>query len=258
MSICQDQQLQGNCANVNDYAERLTNAVRKLDHPNRRPSDAATLIVIDHSAGKPLVLMGKRHERHAFLPGKFVFPGGRVDVGDSRLAVSERLNPAVEKKLLVDMKGAPSVGRAKAMALAAIRETYEETGLLIGSSSTATIASRSPAWRPFAEQNIVPALSSLSFFCRAITPPRRPRRYDTRFFCISSDHIAHRTKPTNSELIDLHWLTFKQALDLDLPIITRVVLEELQEKLENGAFPQPDTPVPYYYMRNGIFHRELV
>ena len=79
-----------------------------------------------------------------------------------------------------------------------------------------------------------------------------------RFFCISSDHIARRTTPADSELLDLRWLTFKQTLDLDLPIITRVVLEELQETLECGPFAQLAAPVPYYYMRNGVFRRVLL
>lgn len=243
---------------MNDYAKRLTEVVRNQGHPNCRPRDAATLIIVDRSGRDPLVLMGKRHERHAFLPGKFVFPGGRVDAGDSRLAVPDCLDSKVEKKLLADMKGSPSTGRARAMALAAIRETYEETGLLIGTHSNNTVKSRSPAWRAFAEHNVVPALSSLGFICRAITPPRRPRRYDTRFFCISADHIAQRAKPVDVELLDLHWLTFEKALGLDLPAITRIVLEELQEKLDAGRFPKAGDRVPYYYMRNGVFRRELL
>lgn len=243
---------------MSDYAKRLTEVVRNQGHPNCRPRDAATLIIVDQTAREPLILMGKRHERHAFLPGKFVFPGGRVDAGDSKLAVPDRLDPKVEKKLLADMKGNPSAARARAMALAAIRETYEETGLLIGAQTNSTMKSRSPAWRAFAEHNVVPALSSLDFICRAITPPRRPRRYDTRFFCISSEHIAQRENPVDFELLDLHWLTFAKALDLDLPIITRVVLEELQQNLDTGRYPQAGDRVPFYYMRNGVFRRELL
>jgi 8-oxo-dGTP pyrophosphatase MutT (NUDIX family) len=202
--------------------------------------------------------MGKRHERHAFLPGKFVFPGGRVDAGDTRIAVTDALDPAVERRLLKDMKGRPSTRRARAMALAAIRETYEETGLLIGAHAPGAFASRSRAWQPFAEHGVSPVLAPVGFFCRAVTPPRRPRRYDTRFFCVSADHIAKRTEPADCELLDLHWLTFDKALNLDLPIITRVVLEELREKLQQNRFPALDDPVPYYYMRNGVFRRKML
>lgn len=244
---------------MNDYAERLTNVARRMDYPNRRPRDAATLIVVDSNRTEPAVLMGKRHERHAFLPGKFVFPGGRVDPGDSRIAVPDRLERDVERKLLIDMKGKPSPRRAQALALAAIRETWEETGLLIGSRrETTPLSSRSRAWRPFIAQGLTPALSAVSFVCRAITPPRRPRRYDTRFFCVSAEHVAHSGKPAHTELLDLHWLPIGRALELDLPIITRVVLEELSDRLDSGGPPYPCDPIPYYYMRNGSFRRELL
>ena len=48
-------------------------------HPNITPKDASTLILLDRSGSEPKVLMGKRHDRHVFMPGAYVFPGGRVD-----------------------------------------------------------------------------------------------------------------------------------------------------------------------------------
>jgi len=243
---------------VNDYAARLTSAIRKQEHANLRPRDAATLIIIDFTKDEPVLLMGRRHERHAFLPGKFVFPGGRVDLCDSRIAVADTLDAKVERKLLSKMKGRPASRRAQALALAAIRETWEETGLLLGKPTAQGFKSSSPAWSDFAKQGMSPAISALSFVFRAITPPRRPRRYDTRFFCISAEHIVHRADPDNDELLDLHWLPFGKALELDLPIITKVVLEELREKLHGGKLPSPEQGVPYYYMRNGVFRREML
>lgn len=239
-------------------AERLTNVVRRQDYPNCRPRDAATLIIVDMREDAPKILMGRRHEGHVFMPGKFVFPGGRIDRSDSAVAVPDNLDPAVEAKLLADMKGAPSARRAQALGLAAIRETYEETGLLIGKPAGNPMTSRSPAWRPFVERGLTPALADLSLFCRAITPPRRPRRYDTRFFVVSSDLVAGRLTDGDGELLDLHWMTFRKAFELDLPPITKVVLEELQGKLDRGALPAPDEDVPYYFMRNGVFHREVL
>ncbi|HUF44051.1 MAG TPA: NUDIX hydrolase, partial [Aestuariivirgaceae bacterium] len=47
--------------------------------PAIRPRDAATLIILRRDGAKTRVLMGKRHSDHAFMPGKYVFPGGRVD-----------------------------------------------------------------------------------------------------------------------------------------------------------------------------------
>ena len=65
---------------VTDRAERLTRTIRDQSSPNLRPRDSATLILIDRSNAVPKVLLGRRHERHRFLPGKFVFPGGRVEI----------------------------------------------------------------------------------------------------------------------------------------------------------------------------------
>src|SRR5690606_12277282 len=135
----------------------------------------------------------------------------------SRITAPDSLDPKVEEKLLASMKGSATPRRAQALALAAIRETYEETGILIGTDAAGPLASRSPSWRPFVERGLAPALSALNFICRAITPPRRPRRYDTRFFCISADHIAETTRSTDGELLDLHWLTFEATGKLDLP-----------------------------------------
>ncbi len=57
-------------------------------HPYFRPKDAATLILVDRSAATPKVLVGKRHDKVVFMPGKFVFPGGRVDKADNRVPVA--------------------------------------------------------------------------------------------------------------------------------------------------------------------------
>ena len=96
-----------------------------------RPRDAATLIIIDNSGDAPRVLMGKRHPGHKFMPGKYVFPGGRVEPEDRRMATAGALDPHVEAKLNVRVPR-PSPAFARAIALAAIRETFEETGVVIG------------------------------------------------------------------------------------------------------------------------------
>ena len=97
-----------------------------------RPRDAATLILVERSErGGARVLMGKRHAGHRFMPGKFVFPGGRVEPEDRRMCVAGALDPIVEEKLNTRVRR-PSPGFARALALAAIRETFEETGLAVG------------------------------------------------------------------------------------------------------------------------------
>ena len=91
-----------------------------------RPRDAATLILVRRDGTEPKILMGKRSAGHAFMPNKFVFPGGKVDAADSRLRPPGDLHPQVLARL---MKGC-SQSRARGLAMAAIRETYEETGLI--------------------------------------------------------------------------------------------------------------------------------
>jgi 8-oxo-dGTP pyrophosphatase MutT (NUDIX family) len=156
------------------------------------------------------------------------------------------------------MKGNRSPGRARALALAAVRETFEEAGLLIGSPAQAGPPPRAHAWQQFFSHGYRPALAQLTFFARAVTPPGRPRRYDTRFFCVAAEAIVHRVAAADGELSDLEWHSIEQARALELPNITRVVLEDLSERIAAGALQKCDVPVPFYHRRNGTFHRDLI
>lgn len=98
----------------------------------------------------------------------------------------------------------------------------------------------------------------MTFFLRAITPPGRSRRFDTRFFCTTSQAIAHQAPNENDELLNLHWLTFGQALKMELPTITRYVLEALEEKLRLNRFPAPGDEIAYFYQRNRKFIRQTL
>src|SRR5262245_23134114 len=96
----------------------------------QRPRDAATMIGIRHDDNEPRVLLGQRHAAHTFMPDKFVFPGGRLDAGDCRVSARHDLHPDVLAKLLIRMRSRASPSRARGLAIAAVRETFEETGLL--------------------------------------------------------------------------------------------------------------------------------
>src|ERR1700752_4707534 len=127
------------------------NEDKEADHfPYRRPVDAATLILVDRTSATPKVLVGKRHDKVVFQPGKIVFPGGRVDKADGRVPVAAPIPPALEANLL---KGRPHTPppRARALTVAAIRETCEETGLCLGRKAAATAPPLSGPWQPFAE-----------------------------------------------------------------------------------------------------------
>lgn len=222
-----------------------------------RPRDAATLILLDRHGDQTFVLMGRRHASHAFMPGKFVFPGGRTDPGDSRVPVAEQLHPAEEAKL-VGTGNRASAARARAIALSAIRETYEEAGLLIGRKGA--FATAKPEWQEFVRHGVCPSLEILRFVARAITPPGRVRRFDTRFLAAWKNDVAVALPgggPTN-ELEELVWLPLAEARQADIPTITRTILEELERRLVEDPQLQPGGPVPFYRMQRNRFRRELI
>ena len=200
-----------------------------------RPSDAATLIIVRRDGATPQVLMGKRAASHKFMPNKFVFPGGKVDRADGRIKPPHDLHPQVMRRL----RRGCSESRARALALAAIRETYEETGLVIGEPDTPTLQSRSGQWADFLQHGSNPRLDVLHLVARAITPPYRNRRFDARFFMVDAEHIQGEVheRPTGSgELLDLHWIDLVQAQAMEqLPHITRTVLLALQQRLHAGV-----------------------
>src|SRR5205807_6364422 len=113
------------------FVKRMNEVERDLTSPYVRPKDAATLILVDRDGRMPKVLLGKRHTRHKFMPGKFVFPGGRVDPADRHMPVARSLDPGAQANLMKRVAH-PSPAGARALALAAIRETFEETGLVVG------------------------------------------------------------------------------------------------------------------------------
>jgi 8-oxo-dGTP pyrophosphatase MutT (NUDIX family) len=229
--------------------------------PNQQPlvpRDAATLVILDRSGAEPKILMGKRRADLAFMAGKYVFPGGRVDPADKTIRTAADLRAGETAKLLAQMRGKPSLLRARALAAAAVREAFEEAGLVIGAQASADVAAAPPSWQPFLTRGFVPTLAPLTFFARAITPPGRPRRFDTRFFCMDATAIAERVGHNDGELSGLDWLTLDDARGLDLPNITRLVIEDLQAQLTDGSLDAGRNPVPFYYARGGSFRRDLL
>lgn len=241
--------------------------IRTKGFPGIRPRDAATLIIVDRAAGVPRVLMGKRRIDMKFMPGKYVFPGGRMDAFDKVMPAARELAPLETTKLLHDMKGRPSTARARGLALAAVRETFEEAGIIIGHAGEPAPSARVPRpdgdaaermWTAFLGHGFGPSLSDLTLFARAITPPGRPRRFDTRFFCVEAAAISKATDHNDGELSGLEWISLESARDLDLPPITRVILEDLADRLKRTTLSDATMPIPYYYNRHGTFRRDLV
>jgi len=242
---------------VNDHAVMLTQAERVRTQVNLRPKDAATMLILDRTATKPQVLMGKRHPGHKFMPGKYVFPGGRIDASDRLMPATGALEQICETRLIARTVR-PSISRARALALAAIRETFEETGMLFGTTDYGA-PEKAPAgsWSEFAGHGVFPDLGAVTFVARAITPPRRPKRFDTRFFTVDAQAVALRIDNVvgpDSELIDLVWVDFDEAKQLDLPTITKVIIQEVEARIAGGFAPY--LPVPFFWEKHGSFVRE--
>lgn len=227
-----------------ERARLLTMETARGKFPNLRPRDAATLILLDESGPTPKVLMGQRHMGHKFMPGKYVFPGGRVEPQDYLAPPAYPVAPLVQARLGRVLRGAPHPRRAQALVNAALRETCEETGLVISAASAQGVNQETPP--------------PLAFIARAITPAGRPRRFDTRFFVLPSFAIAESLAIVDGEFSAIRWMTLSQAHGADLPLITRVILAELEERLRAGAIIDAERPVPFYFRRGACFHRVLL
>ena len=215
-----------------------TGDVRVAEAGVLRPRHAATLIIVRTDAAKPRLLMGRRAGGHAFMPDKWVFPGGRVDRGDYRAPSATELSPDVTARLTREPRHPSPAALARALGLAAIRETFEETGLLLAKPAPSRPAAG--AWRPFLAQGALPDLAPLAFVARAITPPYRTRRFDARFFMASAEALLSLDRqPDCGELDDIAWVDFDEAVALDLPNITRFVVNEIGQRLKDAGRPAP-------------------
>jgi 8-oxo-dGTP pyrophosphatase MutT (NUDIX family) len=211
-----------------------------------RPKDAATLLLIRRDGGSPRVLMGRRARGHVFMAQKWVFPGGRIHPSDFRVPVASELASSAATPLC---RTAPPP-RARALAAAAVRELFEETGLVLGQPGKA--ATRSPEWRDFLGLGYLPHLAPLQFVGRAITPPVRPRRFDARFFMADAGELVSLDPTSGSgELDEIAWFSWDEAEKLDLPSITRAILADVAARLND-----PARPIPYHRFDAGK-HRLL-
>lgn len=203
--------------------------------------NAATVIVLRDRSGDPAILMGQRGATAAFMPNKFVFPGGAVDAADRDVPLASPL-PAVCRDRLAQ-EAEP--GLQTALAAAAIRELWEETGLVLGQPGD--WPGQIPGdWKEYAATGHVPAADALQFVFRALTPPGRPRRFDARFFLVDAacirgdlDDFSH----ASDELSHLQWIPLSEARNFDLPFITEVVLAEVSGRIHD---PEPPESVPYF------------
>lgn len=199
-----------------------------------RPKNAATMILVRRDGAEPCVLMGRRNNRHTFMPGMWVFPGGRVDRGDYRVKAASELRPEVQT--VFDAHLRPGLGRA--LALAAVRETFEEAGLLM--ARPAPPRPGAGPWREFLAQGALADLSALDIVARAVTPPSIGKRFDTWFLMAEADRLVSlERQPDCGELDELAWVGFGDTQEMKLPNVTRFVLGEAARRLEDPGRTRP-------------------
>ncbi|MEL6477211.1 MAG: NUDIX hydrolase [Pseudomonadota bacterium] len=223
------------------------------DKPKDALRDAATVILLRRDGPEPRLLMGQRGRSAAFMPSKFVFPGGAVDASDSALPDL----PALPGALAAPLSTRSDPGLALPLALAAIRELWEEAGLALAHPGPER-GDVPDGWAGFYGSGHRPAIDRLSMVFRAITPPGRPRRFDARFLMAEAGDLA--TDPDDfsraeDELSHLSWLTLAEARRLDLPFITEVVLAEIEARLEPGGHTRP---VPFFHHETGKSYLDVV
>lgn len=193
-----------------------------------RPRNAASLVLHRQRDGVTQVLLGKRASRHRFMPDLYVFPGGSVDASDLTRPALRDLRPEVAAKL--EARFAPRLARG--LAVAAVRETHEETGLVLGELDSG---------------ELLPALDGLDYVARAITPADSPIRFHARFFLADGDSPTGEARDSH-ELHDLQWFPIDEALKLPIIDVTEFVLEQTRDQLA-GA---PRRGVPLLRYRRGV------
>ena len=217
-----------------------------------RVRDAATVILVrDPDGPEPRVLMGQRGKHAAFMPNKYVFPGGAVDAVDAEVPVVA----AEVEPLSARLSEAAPAGIGPAVLACAVRELWEETGQILGVKGVWPGAV--PAgWTSFAATGHLPSAEAMAFVFRAKTPMGRPRRFDARFLLVDAARLA--TDPddfsrASDELTHLHWVRIAEARDYELPYITQVVLAEIAGRLPDLTAP---ALVPYFRNEDEALHFE--
>lgn len=215
-----------------------------------RLRDAATIILVRDAGGDPRVLMGMRGATAAFMPEKFVFPGGARDPADAGVPFARPLPADTARRLAAPEDPAAAAG----LAAAAIRELWEEAGLILGRPGP--WADAPPDWQGFAATGHLPDAGALTYVFRAVTPAGRPRRFDARFFLADAADLAGDPDDFGracDELSDLQWIPIRAARSFNLPFITEVVLAEVARILAEG----PQDSVPFFDNRapRSVFRR---
>ncbi len=196
-----------------------------------RPRDAASLILLRGDGDGIEVLVGRRPLSARFMPGVYVFPGGAIDPPD-------RIPWSIES-------GARELPpRLVGAARAAIRETWEEVGVMVARPAEAP--TNQPAKLAiecaYRERGLVAAMDRLIYVGRAITPSHSFRRFNTRFFLGDGGDVFGEPA-ASTELEDAGWRRIEQVLIDGFRDVTRFMLARAVALREGTAAPEP----PLFY-----------
>ena len=207
---------------------------------------AATLALLRAGANGPEVLMVQRHAQAQFLGGAYVFPGGALDPADRHPAMLARVTGLRAHE--ADARLGLASG-ALAYWVAALRESFEESGILLAvdergapvdAERLAALSSQRAALSagaiPFADllaaHGLLLPAGALAYFDHWITPPKRPRRFDTRFF-VAIAPAGQSGRHDERETVQSAWLTPAEAIaraarrEIEIAYATRCILEHL-------------------------------
>jgi 8-oxo-dGTP pyrophosphatase MutT (NUDIX family) len=213
----------------------VSDAYSKTQHDTPvQPRDAASLVIVRDGARGPEILMGRRPLGARFMPGVYVFPGGAVDAGDYAFDAG----CALPRDVLARLTRKASEDLARALAWTALRETWEETGLLLGAAGTTKNSGDCPALQAYAGAGLKPNLAALDYLIRAVTPPYIPIRFNTRFF-IADGRAATGPLRQGTELEDIAWRSIDESLRLKVVNVTEIVLEHARRYWTAKPGPDP-------------------
>ncbi|HIP03438.1 MAG TPA: hypothetical protein EYN43_00070 [Gammaproteobacteria bacterium] len=210
--------------------------LRAASEPVVRPRDASSLIITRRERQKIFVLMGRRSPTARFMPGVFVFPGGAVSSGDGRVLPAAELDPTYAPLMGIGR----SHSRARALAMAAVRETWEETGLLVAVPGRFN-GSRTASWQAIRSLNQVPDLRHLRYVGRAITPSFSKIRFHARFFTVDASHLSGELRG-DGELVEVGWWNVADLNDLPMRGVTRFMLDRAVA-LVRGEIEERPAPI---------------
>ena len=220
----------------------------KSEGPPVVPKDAASLMLLREGRRGIEVLMGQRHTRSPFMPDIYVFPGGKIEVDDWKVKPARALDTEVCNKLRATAKC--SVGKATALANAAIRETFEEVGLMLAGTTDQSFTSE--PWAPFLDQSLAPDLGALRMIGRAITPTNSPHRFHARFLAAEASQTTGALRESD-ERADLGFRSIEEALALPIIDVTEEMLRRVQSLGDGGLdfLDKPQESVIFCSYRKG-------